>query len=176
MSSYVSGPTDDTSPILTHSELDNLFADLETRFPTADDGLDEILSPVLRLLLLNNVLFRPEGLAGGDSDWRSVVTGLGVIMGGNRKSFARCLTRMEEWCPDDAGPRDIETRSLMGPLLRLGVFEREWPQIAKTYFENAQKRTRADVDGSNTSLRTTLNSLQVGMYLDCSTMRRPLSM
>ena len=38
---------------------------------------------------------------------------------------------------------------------------RPQPAIAQTYFSNPEKRTRADIDSSNASLRGTLKSLQV---------------
>jgi ubiquitin conjugation factor E4 B len=147
------------------SEVHLFLTDLGKRFPSKDDGLDLILVPLYRLLLFHPSLFRPEGFAGGDSDWRSVVGGVAVIAE-HSKVFASVLGAAEDFlggADGEISARELEMSTLLGPLARLGVFEREWPVIAKTYFENAQGKTRADVESSNAGLRATLNSLQVGV-------------
>ncbi|KAF9013252.1 ubiquitin elongating factor core-domain-containing protein [Cyathus striatus] len=136
---------------------------LSRRF-SPDGELDAVLSPTIRLLMYHPSLFRPEGLGGGDSGWRAVVSGLEALVG--IKGIPEVITRMDEWCPadDSVDAANFEKVSLMGPLLRLGVFSREWPAIAQTYFTEPEKKTRNDVESSFASLRGTLKSLQSSLF------------
>lgn len=124
LSSLTSPPFAPSSSVevFAPADLVDLFTDLSARF--LGDGLEDIVAPLLRLLCFHESLQRPEGLGGGDAAWRAVVAGLECLVG--VKGVATVITRVEEWCPEDADAADLERRSLMGPLLRLGVFNREW--------------------------------------------------
>jgi ubiquitin conjugation factor E4 B len=73
---------------------------------------------------------RPEGIGGssGDSGWRAVVSGMEALVG--VKPIAEMITRMPEWFGDGVGVEvtaaNFERVTIMGPLLRLGTFSREW--------------------------------------------------
>lgn len=67
---------------------------------------------------------RPEGIGGGDSSWRAVLSGVEALI--SIKSIAMMFTRLPEWNPSDATAATFEVVTLMGPLCRLGVFSREW--------------------------------------------------
>ncbi|KAF9267408.1 ubiquitin conjugation factor E4 [Marasmius fiardii PR-910] len=159
-----------TSPnTLGPSDIEQFLQELAARFEP-DNEIDEILGPVVRNLLFHQSLSRPEGLAGGDSSWRGVVGGLEALV--SVKAIVTMITRMPEWNPPAATAANIELTSLMGPLCRLGVFSREWPKIAKTYFSDAEKRTREDVESSYASLRGTLKSLQNSLFQIFNTLVR----
>lgn len=83
-----------------------------------------MLGPVVRGLCFHESLFRPEGLAGGDASWRGIIGGLEALV--SIKSIATMIPRLEEFNPPDAEAYNIESVSLFGPILGLGVFEREW--------------------------------------------------
>ncbi|KAL0579137.1 Ubiquitin conjugation factor E4 [Marasmius crinis-equi] len=151
------------------SDIEQFLQDLAVRFEP-DDEIDEILGPVVHNLLFHPSLFRPEGLAGGDSSWRGVVGGLEALV--SVKPIATMITRMPEWIPSNATAVNIEMISLMGPLCRLGVFSREWPSISTTYFSEAEKRSREDVESSYASLRGTLKSLQNSLFQIFNTLVR----
>ncbi|KAG5651652.1 hypothetical protein H0H81_007932 [Sphagnurus paluster] len=164
----LSGPT--ASPnTLTPSDIEQFLQDLARRFEP-DNEIDDVLGPVIKELLFHESLFRPEGLGGGDSSWRGVVGGLEVLV--SIKSIAMMITRMEEWNPPNATASTFETTSLFGPLLRLGVFSREWPVLAQSYFSEPDKRSRDDVESSFASLRGTLKSLQSSMFQVFNTLVR----
>jgi len=99
-----------------------------------DNEIDEILGPVVRLLLFHESLWRPEGLGGGDASWRGIVSGLEALV--SIKSIANMITRMSEWIPANATAASFEKVTLLGPLCRLGVFAREWVNsfILKLHF------------------------------------------
>lgn len=160
---------------LGDSDIPQLLQDVVHRFDTVD-GLAEVLGPVVIGLLFHPSLFREEGLAASDPQWRGVLTGLEALV--SHKQIAIMITKMDEWNPADATAVTFETRSLMGPLLRLNVFSREWvrevfitnkygseanfqPYITKMYFSNVETRPPVDVESSRSSLRGTLKSLQV---------------
>lgn len=160
---------------LVHSEIPQLLQDIVNRF-APEDGLTEVLSPVVMKLLFHPSLLREEGLAASDPQWRGVLTGLETLV--SHKPIAIMITKMDEWNPAGATAVTFETRSLMGPLLRLNVFSREWvretvdtdrcrtevirqPYITKMYFSNSETRPAVDVESSRSSLRGTLKSLQV---------------
>jgi ubiquitin conjugation factor E4 B len=156
-------------------EIPQLLQDVVHRFDS-EDGLAEVLGPVVLKLLTHPSLLREEGLAASDPQWRGVLTGLEALVA--HKQIAIMITKMDEWNPADATAVTFETRSLMGPLLRLNVFSREWvsgtfnidsyraeailqPYITKMYFTNMENRPAVDVESSRSSLRGTLKSLQV---------------
>ncbi|KAJ8523244.1 hypothetical protein ONZ45_g319 [Pleurotus djamor] len=146
---------------LSPSEVEPFLQDLARRFEP-DDEIDGVLGPVVKHLVWHESLFRPEGLGGGDASWRGVVGGLEAMV--SIKSIALMITRMEEWIPAGATAASIERTSLFGPLCRLGVFTREWPGIAQTYFADPEKLQGSDVQGAYASLRGTLKSLQSSLY------------
>jgi len=163
---------------LADFEVPRLLQDIVQRFDP-EGGLAEILGPVVTKLLFHPCLFREEGLAASDPRWRGVLTGLEALVA--QKQIATMITKMDEWSPADATAMTFETKSLMGPLLRLNVFSREWvrgafsssgrckakaearckPHITKLYFSNAETRPATDIESSQSSLRGTLKSLQV---------------
>jgi ubiquitin conjugation factor E4 B len=104
-------------------EIPQLLQDVVHRFDS-EDGLAEVLGPVVLKLLTHPSLLREEGLAASDPQWRGVLTGLEALVA--HKQIAIMITKMDEWNPADATAVTFETRSLMGPLLRLNVFSREW--------------------------------------------------
>ena len=103
--------------------MEPFLLDLVRRF-SEDDELLGVLGPVVRGLCFHPSLSRPEGLAGGDASWRGIIGGLEALT--SVKSVAVMIPRRGAWNPADAKAETVEAKSLFGPLLRLGVFEREW--------------------------------------------------
>lgn len=120
--------TSDSQNILAPSDVEQFLQDFARRFEP-DNEIDDILAPVVRGLLVHESLFRPEGLGGGDSSWRGVITGLEVLV--SIKSIAGMITRMEDWNPPQATAADFEKVSLLGPLCRLGIFYDDWVRFTK---------------------------------------------
>lgn len=155
----LTGPTTDPNT-LDSSDVEQFIQELAHRFE--NDELESVLGPVIKGLLHNECLFRPEGLAGGDAGWRGVISGLELLV--SIKSIAILITKMPEFNPSDATAPTIEKVSLLGPLCRLGVFGKEWPDIAKSYFVESEGRRRTDIESSYASLRGTLKSLQTSLF------------
>jgi ubiquitin conjugation factor E4 B len=108
---------------LTDVEVPQFLKDVVHRFDP-EDGLADVLRPVVISLLFHPSLFREEGLAASDPQWRGILTGLEALVA--HKQIAIMITKMDEWNPADATAANFERMSLMGPLLRLNVFTREW--------------------------------------------------
>lgn len=123
--SSLTGPLSSSSSasVLSASEVPQFLSDIVQRFEP-DNELDSVLGPVVRLLVWNVSLARQEGIAGADAGWRNVVSGLEALV--NNKAIAAMIPRLPEWNPEIATPATFEFISLMGPLLRLGVYERDW--------------------------------------------------
>lgn len=117
------GGSTPTPNSLVDFEIPQLLQDIVHRFDS-EDGLAEVLGPVVIKLLSHPSLFREEGLAASDPQWRGVLTGLEALVA--HKQIANMIIKMDDWSPADATAVTFETRSLMGPLLRLNVFSREW--------------------------------------------------
>lgn len=118
--------TSSTPPtILGPNDVDPFLQDLVRRFEP-DNELDAILGPVVLGLCHHESLVKPEGLSGGDAGWRAVIGGLDVLV--NVKGVPGVITRMEAWNPqgEQVKAHNFEFVSLLGPVMRLGVFEREW--------------------------------------------------
>lgn len=170
--SMLSSPLASSSPAdnsLDPIEVEPFLQDLARRFEP-DNEIDSVLGPVVLQLLSHSSLVRPEGIGGGDSSWRAVVTGVEALV--RVKSIAVMFTRLAEWNPPHATAASIEISSLMGPLCRLGVFSREWPYIAETYFSDPSNRSRSDVESSYASLRGTVKSLQSSLFSIFNTLVR----
>ncbi|KAG1809022.1 ubiquitin elongating factor core-domain-containing protein [Suillus variegatus] len=161
------------SPLLSLSALSTpLYASTTTSQTT--------LAPTEVQLFLQDLVVRFAdpvrgiGGSGGDSAWRGVIGGMEALVG--VKPIAEMITRMPQWLGEGFGVEvtaaNFERLSLMGPLLRLGTFSREWPGIAQIYFSEPTKRSRADVDSSNASLRGTLKSLQSSLFQIFNTLVR----
>lgn len=127
LSTGMYGGSTPTPNSLANFEIPQLLQDVVHRFG-AEDGLAEVLGPVVVNLLSHPSLFREEGLAASDPQWRGVLTGLEALV--SHKQIAIMITKMDDWNPADATAVTFETRSLMGPLLRLNVFSREWVREA----------------------------------------------
>ena len=123
--SSLTGPLTSTTSntVLAATEVPKFLQDLAQRFEP-DNEIDNVLGPVVSLLLFHESLARPEGIGGADAQWRNVVGGLEALV--SVKAIAAMLPRLPSWNPPDASAANFETRSLMGPLLRLNVFDREW--------------------------------------------------
>jgi ubiquitin conjugation factor E4 B len=167
-----------TSPdVLGPGDVVLFLQDLASRFDDPNE-LAEVLGPVVRMMLLTHPsLWRLEGLAGADNTWRGILAGLEALV--SIKSIAIMITQLPEWNPPHANAHNFEHLSLMGPLLRLGVFDREWvrchfskrhkyiltdvnqPYVGNTYFSNPEKRHKGEIDSFFASLRGTLKTLQV---------------
>ncbi|EJC98051.1 uncharacterized protein FOMMEDRAFT_171416 [Fomitiporia mediterranea MF3/22] len=147
--------------VLTADEVPLFLQDLVARFEP-DGELDSVLGTTIRQLLFHVSLARPEGIGGADAGWRGVLSGLEALVA--IKPIAVMMTRLPEWNPSSATASNIELTSLMGPLLRLSVFGREWPTIANSYFSDPEKRSHNDIESSNASFRGTLKSLQSALF------------
>jgi ubiquitin conjugation factor E4 B len=158
-----------SSNMLSPTDIEQFLQDLARRFEP-DNEIDDVLGPVVHRLLFHESLFRPDGLGGAVASWRGVASGLEALV--SIKSIASMITRMPEWNPANATAANFEIVSLMGPLCRLGVFEREWPAVAKGYFSDPDKRSRDDIESSFASLRGTLKSLQSSLFQIFNTMVR----
>ncbi|KAA1469869.1 hypothetical protein DENSPDRAFT_835542 [Dentipellis sp. KUC8613] len=163
----LSGPTSPTS--LTASEIEPFLQDILRRFEP-DDELEGVLGPVVSSLLSHESLFRREGIATVDSVWRGVVGGFEALVA--HKAIAQMIVRMEQWNPPSATAPEFETKSLLGPLLRLNVFPRDWPYLAEAYFAHVEGRPAVDVESSRNSLRGTLKSLQSSLFQILNTIIR----
>ena len=116
----LSGST--TLSVFSPTEVEPFLQDLARRFE--NDDIENILGEVVQKLCHHPSLFRPEGLAGSDSTWRGVISGLEALVG--IKSIAVMISRLPTWNPPNAAANNFEYLSLFGPLLRLGIFSREW--------------------------------------------------
>jgi len=163
ISSY-SGPllsSPSAQALLPPGEIEVFIGDLGRRFD--DDGLDDILAPVIETIVFGNEgLRRPEGIAAGDGAWRQVIAALEVLV--SSKPIAAMIPRLARWNPANLKPAQYEHLCLLGPLLRLHIMPREFPHITTSYFVGIEKRTRRDVESSQANLRATLTALQNALF------------
>lgn len=109
--------------VLSPDDVPLFLNDLAQRF-APDDELTGVLGPVVKLLLSHECLTRPDGLGAAVAEWRGVVGGLEALVA--VKPIAVMITQLPEWNPSDATAPTFEVKSLLGPLIRLSVFGREW--------------------------------------------------
>ena len=123
--SSLTGPlsSNSSSNAIAPSEVKSFLTDIVQRFEP-DGELDDVLGPVIRLLLSHPSLSNPQGIAGADSSWRSILAGLDILV--TIKPIAALIPRMPEFNPPNANASNFEYLSLLGRLLRLNVYERDW--------------------------------------------------
>ncbi|KAI0712081.1 ubiquitin elongating factor core-domain-containing protein [Earliella scabrosa] len=157
--SALSGPylSSSSTNLLDSSEIEAFLQDLVRRFEPEGD-LDGVLGPVVVKLCCHESL--NVGFASADG-WRGVISGLEALV--SVKAIANMITRLPEWNPDVPAP-EFEVKSLMGRLLRLGVFHREWPSISSSYFSNHETRPQGEISSAIASLRGTLKTLQTSLF------------
>ncbi|TFY76233.1 hypothetical protein EWM64_g7779 [Hericium alpestre] len=154
---------------LSASEIEPFLQDVVRRFEP-DEELESVIGPVVTSLLFHECLRRPEGISSVDSLWRGVIAGFEALVA--HKPIVQMMVRMEEWNPPNATAAGFEHQSLLGPLLRLNVFPRDWPHIGESYFANVEGRPANDVESSRNSLRGTLKSLQSSLFSILNTIIR----
>ncbi|KAI0769012.1 ubiquitin conjugation factor E4 [Trametes elegans] len=157
--SELSGPylSSTSRTLLDGAEIESFLQDLVRRFEP-DNELDGVLGPVVVQLC-----FHPTAQEGLVNDgWRGVIRGLEALV--SAKPIAAMITRLPQWNPENVPAPQFEKASLFGPLLGLGVFEREWPSIAKTYFTNHETRPQGEITSATASLRGTLKTLQSSLF------------
>ncbi|THH28275.1 hypothetical protein EUX98_g5915 [Antrodiella citrinella] len=155
--------TSSPTTILGPNDVEPFLQDLVRRFEP-DNEIDGILGPVVQGLCHHESLIKPEGLSGGDAGWRGIIGGLEALV--SIKGVANMIPRLPAWNPEGESVKanNFEFVSLLGPLLRLGVFQREWPSIAKAYFTKTEGRPSSDEESATASLRGTLKSLQSSLF------------
>lgn len=122
--------------LLDGSEIEQFLQDLARRFEP-DNEIDGVLGPVVAQLC-----FHPSVREGFTNDgWRSVVSGLEALI--SVKPIAAMITRLPEWNPENVPAPLFEKSSLLGPLLSLGVFEREWVSWIEIFLRRHHLTTRS---------------------------------
>ncbi|KAH9819920.1 ubiquitin elongating factor core-domain-containing protein [Melampsora americana] len=147
-------------PLTPHIWL--FIHELTQRFQ--DDGLEDIIGPVISHISLQNNLRMALWHLGGH-EWRAPVRILVDLM--ELKPIAKMVTRLPEWLPSTPNMlngKSLEVFCLLGPVLALSTFPDRAPVIAEEYFKNSKERPRSDLDSATTSLQQTLNSLHLSLY------------
>ncbi|CAE6469063.1 ubiquitin conjugation factor E4 B [Rhizoctonia solani] len=136
-------------------DVEAFIGDLAKRF--VDDGLDDIFGPIINMVV---AALPAEGLGSGGSEWRAVVGALEALV--SDKNVATTFARLPNWLPEGVAPQSVEFNSLLGPLARMGIFGREWPALAQSYYPDPDKGQSEAVE---TTLRATLVNLQQSLFL-----------
>ncbi|KAJ1303373.1 hypothetical protein OPQ81_011567 [Rhizoctonia solani] len=139
-------------------DVEAFIGDLAKRF--VDDGLEEIFGSIITMVV---GALPAEGLGSGASEWRAVVGALEALV--SDKNVAAVFPRLPNWLPEGVAPQDVEFASLLGPLARMGIFGREWPALAQSYYPEPDKRTAQNAEAVDTTLRATLVNLQQSLFL-----------
>ncbi|RXK40337.1 ubiquitin-conjugation factor E4 B, partial [Tremella mesenterica] len=155
-------PSDHSSAHISHNALgpSDLLPFLNDMALVAEQAISEIITPTLSLFFQEWFkLPRPDIL--GD-EWRRYLGAVVTLV--LVKPIAACLPSLSIWMASGVTPEKVEWQSLLGPLTRLSVYPREFPQIWKLNFSNPTNRKRADIDANKSNLRHTLNSLQNSLF------------
>jgi len=115
--------------LLSTSDVLPFLNDLVQRWEA--DGLEEVLGGVVRSLAFHPVL--KHGFFEPSNQWQGIAAALHELL--TIKPIARMVTSMDEWTVPDNCPTDqLERRSLLGPLFRMGVYAREWVRGTRVRF------------------------------------------
>ncbi len=110
-----------SNELLPTSEVLPFLNDLVQRWE--EDGLEYVLGGVVRSLAFHPVL--KHGFFGPSTQWGGIAAALQELV--TIGPIARMMTKMDEWSvPEDCPANELETRSLLGALFRMGIYSREW--------------------------------------------------
>ena len=145
--SSLTGPLSSvTGTLLSSDDVPKFLVDLVSRFEP-DGDLPLVLGPVVNQLLFHESLVRPEGIGGADAGWRGVLGGMEALVA--LKPIAAMIPLLPEWNPPEATAPTLEKLSLMGPLMRLGVFGSEWVSTKQTVLCISRLMVVTAIDSSN---------------------------
>lgn len=144
---------------LKHSDLLPFLNDLITGFP--DGSFADVITPTLSLFFQKWFQINPTPDLLGD-DWRKYLGAVSLLV--QVKGIAALFPSLPVWLAPNVTGNTIEWKSLLGPLTRLSVFPREFPEIWKTYFSNPTDRKVADIDANKANLRHTIGGLQSSLF------------
>ncbi|KAJ2158357.1 Ubiquitin conjugation factor E4, partial [Coemansia sp. RSA 552] len=149
-------PDSATNPLT--EQLPELFAQLAARF--ADDGLPEVVAPIVSELGLRSLLRANHSLL--QPGFRRVLAALDVLAGDRR--IAAAIPHMATFDPEDCNGRRMQTGTALGPFLALSGFSSSDPAITKVYYMDAPSRGGPDREALHSSLRTTVQFLQGALF------------
>ncbi|WVQ67519.1 uncharacterized protein L199_005719 [Kwoniella botswanensis] len=113
--------------------------DLAIGFPS--DTMADVITPTLSLFF---------------QEWYKI-TPTPDIMGADWRRYLGAVALLVQ-------VKSIAALSLLGPLTRLNVFPREFPEIWKTYFSNPTERKKEDIEANKSNLRYTLGGLHGSLF------------
>ncbi|KAG8815087.1 hypothetical protein FRC18_001649 [Serendipita sp. 400] len=105
------------------------------------------------------------------SGWRSSVMAMECLC--SIKPIAAMITSLPEWNPlpwngeTGSGVRngnEHEKGSILGFVMRLGIFARDWPMVLEAYYKGFDQMSLRDKEASDASLKATLNNLQLSLF------------
>ncbi|WOO81182.1 Ubiquitin conjugation factor E4 [Vanrija pseudolonga] len=144
---------------LAQSDLVPFLNDLAAGF--ADGSMADVITPTLSLFFQEWFKITPTPDLLGN-DWRNYLGAVSLLV--QVKPIAALLPSLPVWVAPSVTAAKVEWQSLLGPLTRLSVFPREFPEIWKEYFSNPTDRQTADIDANKANLRHSLEYLQTSLF------------
>nr|KIR85337.1 ubiquitin-conjugation factor E4 B [Cryptococcus tetragattii IND107] len=126
-----------------------------------NDTLKDVITPTLSLFFQEWFKITPTPDIMG-AEWRRYLGAMNLLV--QVKPIAALLPTLPIWVAPNVTAPKLEWQSLLGPLTRLNVFPREFPEIWKTYFSNPTERKKEDIDANKSNLRFTLGSLHSSLF------------
>ena len=84
------------------------------------------------------------------------------------KPIASAIAASPRWCPPAANGRAFEDSALIGPFFGCSalpdVYPAQLPNVREQCFSNMTQRRSADIEASQSALRSTTGQLQEGLY------------
>ncbi|WWC89190.1 uncharacterized protein L201_004108 [Kwoniella dendrophila CBS 6074] len=131
---------------LSNADLLPFLNDLAIGFPS--DTMADVITPTLSLFF---------------QEWYKI-TPTPDILGPDWRRYLGALPSLPVWVAPEVTAPKLEWQSLLGPLTRLSVFPREFPEIWKTYFSNPTERKKEDIEANKSNLRYTLGGLHTSLF------------
>ncbi|CDZ97514.1 Ubiquitin fusion degradation protein-2 [Phaffia rhodozyma] len=149
---------------LENLQFPQLLLELSIKFADGNEFVTSLLSPALSFLLQAYWNGKKEDNQDLDGEgWRRCLACVKKIA--EVKELAALLPTLPIWLLETASAPQIEFMSLLGPLTRLSVFPREFPDVAKTHFFKLENDKQSEINESaQNTLRATLFSLQDTLF------------
>ncbi|KAK4689997.1 ubiquitin conjugation factor E4 B, partial [Tremellales sp. Uapishka_1] len=148
-----------TPTALPPSDVLPFLHDLAAGYP--NDTMADVITPTLSLFFQEWYKITPTPDLLGN-DWRRYLGAVSTLV--QVKPIAALFPTLSVWVAPNVTAPKIEWQSLLGPLTRLSVYPREFPEIWKTYFSDPTERKTADIDANKANLRNALGGLHSSLF------------
>ncbi|KAJ1958864.1 Ubiquitin conjugation factor E4 [Linderina pennispora] len=126
----------------------------------ANDGLPEVLAPVLGELGLRTIVRKNRSLL--EPGFRRILAVLEELVA--YADICVAIPQMPTFDPEECNGRRMQIGTALGPFLSLSAFPTSNPEIISNYYADAPERNREERNALHNSIRSTVQYVQGALF------------